>query len=509
MARKLTDEQVVEIIRLYVEEKCGTTKLVEMYHVDRATIVNYLKKNNIEIRPRKFDIKPGTKFNRWTVIEEAKKRGRTRYFLCECSCVNKTRKEIALGSLLANTSKSCGCLIGETAKTTRRNIAEDVIGKTYGRLTVLSEDIRENSKDRHVWCKCSCNGNIDVYNLSRLRNGTTTSCGCYAAEKTRERSVNRKKYFNYDQYIGKIYGRLKILEFATEKCTRSKVICKCSCDDEIIKKIRLDGLLSGAVISCGCYQREIVKEKAESFIGCKFGRLTVICDIEDEKFSNRRVLAKCDCDGNIKGYFLNSLKNGMTTSCGCYNKEVQENKAPRKKDLENKYPFFCKVEEVVDNPDGPGILVKCKNNNCGKLFRPTYRQLDCRINAVENVGRLSLGTENNFYCSDECKHSCLLFNLRSDPFERKEVSDNVPTSNELKIWSDEVLKRQYSEYGYNFCTKCQGEDNLAAHHIDPKKIEPFYALDPENGIVFCRDCHLNDAHSGTCSTGALANKVCK
>ncbi len=52
--------------------------------------------------------------------------------------------------------------------------------------------------------------------------------------------------------------------------------------------------------------------------------------------------------------------------------------------------------------------------------------------------------------------------------------------------------------------------NLQCHHIIPINIEPLFALDPDNGIVLCENCHYKYGHkTGTeCSTGNLANKVC-
>lgn len=38
--------------------------------------------------------------------------------LCECSCENKTRREIYINSLLDGKSKSCGCKKGEFTKNT-------------------------------------------------------------------------------------------------------------------------------------------------------------------------------------------------------------------------------------------------------------------------------------------------------------------------------------------------------------------------------------------------------
>lgn len=217
-------------------------------------------------------------------------------------------------------------------------------------------------------------------------------------------------------------------------------------------------------------------------------------------------MAQCSCDGNIGKYALIKLKRSHTTSCGCLKAErTIESHTLRMRDYEERYPLFCKVEEIMDNPDGYGIIVRCKHADCKKWFKPTRMQLRNRIVAIENQMGL---TENNLYCSNECKNSCPLFNVKSDPFKQKEINNNVSTGHELSIWSDEVLKQQHEQYGYNFCIKCKSINDLSAHHIDPKKLEPFFALDPENGFVTCAECH-GEFHKGECSTGALAYKVCK
>lgn len=54
-------------------------------------------------------------------------------------------------------------------------------------------------------------------------------------------------------------------------------------------------------------------------------RLTIIRKIKGKKFpcgaKLARVRVKCEC-GTIKSVLLSSIKNGDTTSCGCYQKEI-------------------------------------------------------------------------------------------------------------------------------------------------------------------------------------------
>ena len=65
----------------------------------------------------------------------------------------------------------------------------NVVGHTYGRLTVLDEaaphETPAGRKLRRFICACTCGGQITVH-LTALRTGKTTSCGCFRKENTRD-----------------------------------------------------------------------------------------------------------------------------------------------------------------------------------------------------------------------------------------------------------------------------------------------------------------------------------
>src|SRR5438105_2060669 len=58
----------------------------------------------------------------------------------------------------------------------------------------------------------------------------------------------------------------------------------------------------------------------QNLSGSKFGKLTVVRQIENHKSYNKRWLCKCEC-GVETIVFGNSLKSGRTKSCGCFLKE--------------------------------------------------------------------------------------------------------------------------------------------------------------------------------------------
>lgn len=63
----------------------------------------------------------------------------------------------------------------------------DMIGKRFGRLTVLSRALNDHRGEARWNCLCDC-GNRTVVLGSHLRKGNTVSCGCYARELTSART---------------------------------------------------------------------------------------------------------------------------------------------------------------------------------------------------------------------------------------------------------------------------------------------------------------------------------
>ncbi len=173
------------------------------------------------------------------------------------------------------------------------------------------------------------------------------------------------------------------------------------------------------------------------------------------------------------------------------------------KKINNRYPFFCKIEEVRTNPNNPKeIQVHCKNHKCenskekGGWFTPTYIQLYERIRQLEK----DYGSGGcYFYCSNECKNSCPLFNLKSDPFY---INTKPYTESEYQTFRTFVLQRD------NYICQYCGEKATDVHHERPQKLEPFFTLDPDFTWSCCKKCHYEKGHKDECSTGNLAKKQC-
>ena len=68
-----------------------------------------------------------------------------------------------------------------------------------------------------------------------------------------------------DAYIGKTFGRLTVQEFSHripgKKGYRYYFKCKCECGNETV--VRIDQLKAGTIVSCGCYAKDINRERAK------------------------------------------------------------------------------------------------------------------------------------------------------------------------------------------------------------------------------------------------------
>ncbi len=135
-----------------------------------------------------------------------------------------------------------------------------------------------------------------------------------------------------DSDIGKKFGRLTVLRI-TGKDKNRHLIYECLCNCGEIKEILGANVRYGKTTSCGCYQKERIKNSRHTLrketkerilkerqlyyttiIGKKFGRLTIINISKDGK----KEISECKCDcGKTMKTLLTNIINGHSKSCGC------------------------------------------------------------------------------------------------------------------------------------------------------------------------------------------------
>lgn len=180
-----------------------------------------------------------------TVIEYShKNKDSQNYWKARCEC-GKT-KIISTGELNRKRSliSSCGCH-------NYKKIKQDLIGKRKGMLTI-KEYSHQGNDGSYFWkALCDC-GKIRLittgaFNSNRTK---TLNCGCFKKE--------------YENVIGKIYGKLKIINrMGLDKRKKHSIyLCKCDCGNE--KIIGFDSLNRGRSTSCGCLRKPTLEYRLKN-----------------------------------------------------------------------------------------------------------------------------------------------------------------------------------------------------------------------------------------------------
>lgn len=225
----------------------------------------------------------GKQFGLWTVLCRDTEKYNTRdiRWICKCEC--GTVKSV-LGKYLRNgKSVSCGCY---------KKV--DLTGQKFGKLTVLETLYNYNGYNRATYkCNCECGNTVYIKSSQIYKR---KDCGCIGTRK---------------DYTGQRFGKLVVSEMLYNY-KNNETYCKCSCDcgNEIVT--RANGLVTGNTSSCGCIH-------SPNLIGMKFGRLTVVKELEGHT-TQRRWMCQCECGGTVE---VNSytLTSGHTQSCGCLRSE--------------------------------------------------------------------------------------------------------------------------------------------------------------------------------------------
>lgn len=225
----------------------------------------------------------GQRFGKLTVLERTdQQQHRYNVWRCRCDCGNEIL--VNTSHLTCGTVRNCGC---DREVTTRRgNVAEDLTGRVFGKLTVLYRT--ENKGGRTCWmCRCEC-GTEKAVVAHDLKAGKVKSCGCMAHDKG----------YNMIDIRGRRFGRLKALDPTDRRDRRGSVYWHCRCDCGNETDVTADHLIHGKCRSCGCLKAENQKSIKE-----KLHRLDGTCVEILEKRKHRR-----DNKSGFRGVY--QMKNG-------------------------------------------------------------------------------------------------------------------------------------------------------------------------------------------------------
>lgn len=292
----------------------------------------------------------GQQFGELTVVEKTNQRlhGEVAW-KCKCSC----GKEILVRgySLKSGATTSCHDPI---------HTEMNMIGKTFGQLTIIHRVGEIGNKSPKWLCKCTC-GNEVVKTTYALKHGKEQNCGA--------------PIHTWIDILGSTINELTVVSLSDKQTIYNGNInpyynCVCSCGEKC--QVSRKSLLGNHVKSCG-HLRTV---NDDDFIGKKFGRLTPIARIDSES-TPPKYLCKCDC-GNQCVSISTRLNNKHYRSCGCY-------VAERLKEMNRKYNNVVYHDDYIELFDSFG--------NSTKLLHDDYEKVKNRYWFMNSGGYFQSATD--------------------------------------------------------------------------------------------------------------------
>lgn len=111
----------------------------------------------------------------------------------------------------------------------------DLIGRTFGKLTVKGEADRGLRSKIHWTCLCECGNEVDVAG-SNLQSGASQTCGCS---------------LNAEDLSGKLFGNWTVLSMA-DRVEGKEIHWRCICSCGVAKLVAGSSLRLRRSTSCGC-----------------------------------------------------------------------------------------------------------------------------------------------------------------------------------------------------------------------------------------------------------------
>ncbi len=192
----------------------------------------------------------GKRFGKLVVMEKLPEK-QDRYFTWRCKCDCGGEIVVNTKRLTRGTITDCGCV--PKNKALHGQIAEDLSGRRFGKLTAIRRMESKNNRTRWL-CQCDC-GNQRIATAHDLKCGHVKSCGCHRTYKLQQRK---------NDITGVKVGRLTALYATEQRDAKGSVFwhCRCDCGNEL--DVTEDCLIHGNYRSCGCLKQEIQESVGEN-----------------------------------------------------------------------------------------------------------------------------------------------------------------------------------------------------------------------------------------------------
>jgi RNA polymerase sigma factor (sigma-70 family) len=225
--------------------------------------------------------------------------GGRRHCLCRCDC----GKEGEVGEvwLRSGRSKSCGCYQKDRIRAVNLSRAEQkwTGHVTSGGVTLLGPSKRKDrKKGRRIWhCTCHC-GRSFFAATGDIVTGRVKSCGCLKGKKPR--------------------SSLRTYDYLGEQLTRSELARLAGVALATIRhRMTNHGMSAEKAVALGKEKVSAPENRVETFLGKRYGQLTVLSFAGRNVCGHKYFVCQCDC-GEMRPWVpLIRLRNGTTVSCGC------------------------------------------------------------------------------------------------------------------------------------------------------------------------------------------------
>ena len=219
----------------------------------------------------------------------------------------------------------------------------DLTGQQFGRLTVLERTEKpEGVKSRSAYwlCQCNCeNKTILKVQGANLRNGNTTSCGCYQKEKASQT--------HFKDLAGQRFGKLLVIKPLNQGSGQHiRYLCHCDCGNQSFEAYG-NNLVRGATNSCGC-------SKYQDIAGLIRNDFKAIEHINGKKSSNGAHWWRIECIhcGEQREISIDRFKREALI-CGCQNHKYKSQAEKRIMDLLDNNNIKYIKEKQFDNLINP------------------------------------------------------------------------------------------------------------------------------------------------------------
>ena len=197
--------------------------------------------------------------------------------------------------------------------------------------------------------------------------------------------------------------------------------------------------------------------KKVDLTGQRFGSWMVLG--ESGKDNNNKILWRCLCEcGETRDVSGNSIRRGVSTSCGC-KKNV---------DLTNNQFGDLRVLSKLSERKRGSRIWRCQCS-CGNYVDVATTYLTSGKYKSCGCSRLKYVGEN---------HPMYNPNLTDEERFERRGRDQI-------LWSKQIMERD--NYTCQICNHRGGNHN--AHHLNGWNTFPEQRFDLDNGVTLCTDCH--------------------